>query len=54
MVVDADTDEGVRWCEDNLSIGIYSVTAKGAHFYFKQSKNLSVTMRSRTLNVGST
>ena len=36
LVEDADTDEGVRWCEDNLSVGIYSITAKGAHFYFKQ------------------
>ncbi len=41
LVVDADTDEGVQWCEDNLSVGIYSVTAKGAHFYFKQPKKLS-------------
>ena len=31
LVVDADTDEGVRWCEGNLSVGIYSITAKGAH-----------------------
>ena len=28
LVVDADTDEGVRWCKDNLSVGIYSITAK--------------------------
>ena len=42
LVVDADTDEGVQWCEDNLSVAIYSVTAKGAHFYFKQPKKLSV------------
>ena len=27
LVVDADTDEGVRWCEGNLSVEIYSITA---------------------------
>ena len=27
LVVDADTDKGVQWCEDNLTVGIYSVTA---------------------------
>ncbi len=40
LVVDADTDEGVQWCEDNLSVDIYSITAKGGHYFFKQPKNL--------------
>ena len=35
LVVDADTEEGVQWCKDNLSFEIYSITAKGAHYYFK-------------------
>ena len=42
LVVDADTDEGVQWCKDNLSVGIYSIIAKGAHFYFKQPKNQKI------------
>ena len=40
LVVDADTDEGVQWCKDNLSVGIYSITAKGKHYFFKQLHSL--------------
>ena len=40
LVVDADTKEGVQWCRDNLSVDIYSITAKGGHYYFKQPQNL--------------
>ena len=40
MVVDADTKEGVQGCRDNLSVDIYSITAKGGHYYFKQLQNL--------------
>ena len=52
MVVDADTDEGIQRCEDNLSVGIYSVTAKRAHFYFKQPKNLSVNCEIKNTKCG--
>ena len=49
LVVDADTDEGVRWCEVNPSVDIYSITAKGGHYYFKQPKNL---INRNTVNKG--
>ena len=52
LVVDADTDEGVRWCKDNLSVGIYSITAKGAHFYFKQPKNQRVNCEIKNTKCG--
>ena len=52
FVVDADTDEGVRWCKDNLSVGIYSITAKGAHFFFKQPKNQKVNCEIKNTKCG--
>ena len=52
LVVDADTKEGVQWCEDNLSVGIYSITAKGAHFYFKQPKNQRVNCEIKNTKCG--
>ena len=52
LVVDADTDEGVRWCKDNLSVGIYSITAKGAHFFFKQPKNHKVNCEIKNTKCG--
>ena len=52
MVVDADTDEGVQWCKDNLSVGIYSITAKGAHFFFKQPKNQKVNCEIKNTKCG--
>ena len=52
MVVDADTDEGVQWCKDSLSVGIYSVTAKGAHFFFKQPKNQKVNCEIKNTKCG--
>ena len=42
LVVDADNEEAVDWCRDNLSDEIYSITAKGEHYYFKQSINLKI------------
>ena len=52
LVVDADTDVCVRWCEDNLSVGIYSIIAKGAHFYFKQPKNQRVNCEIKNTKCG--
>ena len=52
LVLDADTDEGVQWCKSNLSVEIYSITAKGAHFYFKQPKNLSVNCEIKNTKCG--
>ena len=52
LVVDADTDEGVRWCKNNLSVGIYSITAKGAHFFFKQPKNQKVNCEIKNTKCG--
>ena len=52
LVVDADTDEGVQWCKDNLSVGIYSITAKGAHFFFKQPKNQKVNCEIKNTKCG--
>ena len=52
LVVDADTDEGVRWCKDNLSVGIYSITATGAHFFFKQPKNQKVNCEIKNTKCG--
>ena len=52
LVLDADTDEGVRWCEGNLSVEIYSITAKGAHFYFKQPKYQKVNCEIKNTKCG--
>ena len=36
MIVDADKDEAVLWCDEHLSTPVVSNTAKGKHYFFKQ------------------
>ena len=40
VIVDADNDEAVLWCDEHLSTPVVSNTAKGKHYYFKQLKSL--------------
>ena len=40
VIVDADKDEAVLWCDEHLSTPVVSNTAKGKHYFFKQKKNL--------------
>ena len=36
VIVDADNDEAVLWCDEHLSTPVVSNTAKGKHYFFKQ------------------
>ena len=40
VIVDADNDEAVLWCDEHLSTPVVSNTAKGKHYFFKQLKSL--------------
>ena len=39
VIVDADKDEAVLWCHENLSTPVVSKTAKGKHYYFSKPKD---------------
>ena len=40
VIVDADKDEAVLWCDEHLSTPVVSNTAKGKHYFFKQLHSL--------------
>ena len=40
VIVDADNEEAVLWCDEHLSTPVVSNTAKGKHYFFKQLKSL--------------
>ena len=43
VIVDADNEEAVLWCDEHLSTPVVSNTAKGKHYFFKQLKNTQTT-----------
>jgi len=36
VIVDADKDEAVLWCDEHLSTPVVSKTAKGKHYYYQK------------------
>ena len=42
VIVDADNEEAVFWCDEHLSSLVISKTAKGKHYYFKKPKLLKI------------
>ena len=47
VIVDADNEEAVLWCDEHLSTPVVSNTAKGKHYFFKQLQSFE---RRNTVN----
>ena len=43
VIVDADKDEAVLWCHENLSTPVVSKTAKGKHYYFSKPQDFQIS-----------
>ena len=43
VIVDADKDEAVLWCDEHLSTPVVSKTAKGKHYYFSKPQDFQIS-----------
>ena len=42
VIIDADNQEAVGWCDKNLDNPVVSITAKGKHYYFLKPPEIKV------------
>ena len=42
VIIDADNQEAVGWCDKNLDTPVVSITAKGKHYYFLKPPEIKV------------